>query len=42
MEKILVWIANAAYKCGKWCAGMASVYGTYEAPVPEELKKSAK
>lgn len=40
LRELLKWIANRAYRYGEAYAGMASIYGMHEPPVPEELKKS--
>ena len=42
MNVILKTIANWFYKLGKANAGMASIRGAYEAPVPQQLQEQDK
>lgn len=42
MNVILKTIANWFYKHGKANAGMASIRGAYEAPVPQQLQEQDK
>ncbi len=42
MEALLTLIANFIYQYGVTCAGAPSFHGSYEAPVPSQLRKSLK
>ena len=39
MEALLTLIANFIYQDGVTCAGAPSFHGSYEAPVPSQLRK---